>query len=148
MLPVQAFKPGNVDLPSDGTVAAVHTITLPDNYNDIEFLGALTHSRVRPLLHPSPQIRLICTFDAPEAPVLNEPGASRRGNGGPISNVQQLHACSLDPSDPEAPVRFTMGHRDSFMLADDISALLGSQTSLDGGARPDCPFFADSAHIN
>ena len=33
-------------------------------------------------------------------------------------------------------MRFTMGHRDSFMLADDISNLLGSQASLDGGAPP------------
>lgn len=42
----------------------------------------------------------------------------------------------IDSIDPEAPVRFTMGHRDSFMLADDISNLLGSQASLDGGAPP------------
>ena len=32
-----------------------------------------------------------------------------------------------------------MGHRESFMLADDISALLGSQSSLDGGAQPRTP---------
>ena len=36
-------------------------------------------------------------------------------------------------------MRFTMGHRDSFMLADDISTLLGSQTSLDGGAHVTLP---------
>ena len=39
---IQAFKPGDVDLPSAGAVAPLHAITLPDNYNDIEFLGTLT----------------------------------------------------------------------------------------------------------
>ena len=36
---MQAFKPGDVDLPNDGTVAPHNVITLPDNYNDIDFLG-------------------------------------------------------------------------------------------------------------
>lgn len=37
-LPAQAFKPNEVDLPTSGTVAPHNAITLPDNYNNIDFL--------------------------------------------------------------------------------------------------------------
>lgn len=33
----QAFKPAEVDLPEEGAKAPVTSITLPENYNDIEF---------------------------------------------------------------------------------------------------------------
>ena len=41
----------------------------------------------------------------------------------------------FEPMDLEMPGRFTMSHRDSVMLAEDVSALIGSQVSMDG-ARP------------
>lgn len=36
----QAFKPADVDLPPDGSIAPLAAITLPDNYNEIDPLGA------------------------------------------------------------------------------------------------------------
>jgi len=38
----------------------------------------------------------------------------------------------FEPMDLETPGRFTMSHRDSVMLAEDVSALMGSQVSMDG----------------
>ncbi|EIE27346.1 hypothetical protein COCSUDRAFT_45823 [Coccomyxa subellipsoidea C-169] len=81
-----AFKPGDVDLPNDGIVAPHNAITLPDNYNDIEFLGD--------------------------------------------SFNDESYSIDSDRSSS-----FTLGKRESFLLADDISMLLGSQTSLDGEER-------------
>jgi len=37
---MQAFKPEEVDLPRDGTVAAHATITLPDDFTSLDFLGS------------------------------------------------------------------------------------------------------------
>lgn len=33
----QAFKAGNVDLPTEGLIAPMHAITLPDNFNNLDF---------------------------------------------------------------------------------------------------------------
>ncbi|CAK0784792.1 hypothetical protein CVIRNUC_007996 [Coccomyxa viridis] len=80
----QAFKP-EVDLPKDGTIAAHAAITLPVNFNSVDFLSA--------------------GFDQD------------------------------DDFGGDAVVPLKMGKRDSFLLADDISLLLGSQSSLDGEER-------------
>lgn len=37
---MQAFKADEVDLPRDGTVAAHATITLPDDFNSLDFLSS------------------------------------------------------------------------------------------------------------
>ena len=37
---LQAFKAEEVDLPRDGKVAAHATITLPDDFNSLDFLGS------------------------------------------------------------------------------------------------------------
>ena len=36
----QAFKADEVDLPRDGKIAAYATITLPDDFNSLDFLGS------------------------------------------------------------------------------------------------------------
>lgn len=33
----QAFKAGDVDLPTEGIIAPMHAITLPDNFNNLDF---------------------------------------------------------------------------------------------------------------
>ncbi|KAL3152036.1 hypothetical protein ABBQ32_001151 [Trebouxia sp. C0010 RCD-2024] len=33
----EAFKAGNVDLPTEGLIAPMHAITLPDNFNNLDF---------------------------------------------------------------------------------------------------------------
>ncbi len=33
----QAFKAGDVDLPTEGNIAPMHAITLPDNFNNLDF---------------------------------------------------------------------------------------------------------------
>ena len=43
--------------------------------------------------------------------------------------------CRDDDFGGDAVVPLKMGKRDSFLLADDISLLLGSQSSLDGGGH-------------
>ncbi|BDA47997.1 probable double-strand-break repair protein rad21 homolog at N-terminal half [Coccomyxa sp. Obi] len=82
-----AFKPNDVDLPTAGTVAPHNAITLPDNYNDIDFLEE--------------------SFSTEPYSAIN--------------------------SDKPAPLQ--LGKRESFLLADDISLLLGSQISMDGEER-------------
>ena len=45
------------------------------------------------------------------------------------------YCCRDDDFGGDAVVPLKMGKRDSFLLADDISLLLGSQSSLDGGGH-------------
>ncbi|KAK9833545.1 hypothetical protein WJX81_003827 [Elliptochloris bilobata] len=75
----EAFQHGNVDLPAEGAMAPRAAITLPDNYNDTDFLGSFSVELFEPM---------------------------------------------------DTPGRFTMNHRDSLMLAEDVSALASSQVSV------------------
>ncbi|KAK9830472.1 hypothetical protein WJX72_011940 [[Myrmecia] bisecta] len=81
----QAFKPGDVNLPADGTTAPMNAITLPDDYNGIDLFGA---------------------------------------NGGFTFEA-------LDGAEAIGRVQFSLGPRDSFVLADDLSDMFGTQMSMD-----------------
>ena len=50
-----------------------------------------------------------------------------------ILSHEGRQCCRDDDFGGDAVVPLKMGKRDSFLLADDISLLLGSQSSLDGG---------------
>ena len=52
---MQAFKADEVDLPRDGTVAAHATITLPDDFNSLDFLSSTFAAQYVAALPCTPQ---------------------------------------------------------------------------------------------
>ena len=52
---MQAFKADEVDLPRDGTVAAHATITLPDDFNSLDFLSSTFAAQYVAALPSTPQ---------------------------------------------------------------------------------------------
>ena len=55
-----------------------------------------------------------------------------------VQACRLMEPMDMEPMDLATPAHFTMGHRDSMMLAEDITAL-ASQVSMDGAApKPRC----------
>ncbi len=129
---LQAFKAGKVDLPAEGASAPHAAITLPE-FTDADFLGGFSVECAAPPAHACrahdkhkwghPPARR-CAGRAPRL----SPSASAVSGRSAGRGARRL----FEPMDLETPGRFTMSHRDSVMLAEDVSALMGSQVSMDG----------------